>query len=140
MFSYRKCYDGKCPIASQLPLGILNPTSANESRALNRTKLIRNNQGTVVIPDGTGIKTGYFVASSQVAYIAPSVIATVMFDKCFRKIPVISVVLDDYGYSPSWIIHIRNITLASFDLVLKNADKPLNTMFVVHWSAVGDVD
>ena len=139
MFTYRKCYDGSnCPSAAQVSLGVLNPTSANQSRALNRSALIRNSKGTIVIPDNTGFKTGVFV-TSDVAYTAPRVIGNVVFDKPFRKIPTVHLVIDDFGNNQSWIVHIRNLSNFSFDLVLKNADKPEGKTFAIYWSAQGEV-
>jgi hypothetical protein len=138
MFVYRKCFDGtNCPKAQQLPLGVLAPNSSNQSRLLNRSSLVRNGKGTVVIPDGTTLKTGVFYASTAVPYVAPTTIATVTFDKPFRNVPTLSVVVDDYGNNKAWFINVRNVTTYSFDLVLKNADKATNEFFAVYWTAVG---
>ena len=138
MFVYRKCYEGtNCPKRQQLPLGVLAPNSSNQSRLLNRSSLIRNGKGTVVIPDGTTLKTGVFYASASVPYVAPATIGTITFDTPFRTNPTLSLVVDDYGNGKSWFVNVRNVTTYSFDIVLKNADKAANEFFAVYWTAIG---
>lgn len=140
MFLLKKCYDGRCPKSQQLPLGVLAPNSANQSRLLLRSSFVRNNKGTVVIPDGTSVKTGVFYAIPNQALSAPASIGQIYFDRPFRTTPVISLVLNDYGNNAVWIIHVRNVNQFSFELILKNADKPIGAAFAVYWSAVGQVD
>ena len=139
MMNYRKCFAGSnCPKARQLPLGVLAPNSANQSRNMTRAGLVRNGRGLVIIPDGTTIKTGVYFASASLQYTAPTLIATINFDIPFEKIPNITVVVDDFGNDPAWVIHVRNVTVFSFDLVLKNANKDFGQYFTVNWSAFGE--
>ena len=139
MFVLKKCYQGNnsCPQAQQLPLGVLAPNSSNQSRAMNRSSLIRNTKGAIVIPDGTTVKTGIYYAQASLEYVAPYVLATIFFALPFKMNPTMTVVVDDCGNDPAWVVHIRNLTTSSFDLVLKNANKPENQIFAVYWTAYG---
>ena len=126
-----------CPCAQTLPLGTIAPNNANQSRAFQQAQKVKCLPGSVTVQDKTMIQTGTYIVPSSPNYRAPFFLATVYFDKPFVSIPFVTITIDDYGNNSAWVVHVRNITNTSFDLVMKNADKPPGLSFAVLWQAIG---
>jgi len=127
----------KCPQQPKLPLGVIAPSNSNQCRALRQAQLVTQLPGTLVTPTGTLLKSGTYVVPENAVYQAPRFLYTVYFDSAFVDIPIIDVTIDDYGNNPAWVVHVRNRTRVSFDLVLKNADKGPGVSFAITWHAIG---
>jgi hypothetical protein len=129
-----------CPLAKQLPSGVLAPNSGNLSKRLAQAQLARNGKGTLIVPNaliGSLLQSGRFISPTNAIFQAPTLICTIIFPIPFPTPPTISVTLDDLGSNKSWMIHVRNVTTTSMDLILKNADKAFGETFVVYWTAFG---
>jgi hypothetical protein len=126
-----------CPCAQILPLGTIAPNNANQSRAFQQAQKVKCLPGSVTVPDKTIIQTGTYIVPTSPNYPVPIFLVTVYFDKPFVLIPFVTITIDDYGNTPAWVVHVRNITNTSFDLVMKNADKPPGISFAVLWQAIG---
>jgi len=129
-----------CPLAKQLPTGVLAPNSGNLSKRMSQAQLARNSNGTLVVPSaiiGTALQSGKFVAPLNAFFQAPTLVGTVLFPTPFPAPPTVTVTIDDLGFDKNWTIHVRNVTSTSMDLILKNADKAQRETFVVYWNAFG---
>jgi hypothetical protein len=62
---------------------------------------------------------------------------TIYFNPPFARPPHVNITINDNNNNNAWIVHIRNLTNISFDLVLKGVDKPANVQFYVLWNAIG---
>jgi hypothetical protein len=130
-----------CPLAQQLPTGVLAPNSGNLSKRMTQAQLARNGRGTtLIVPSsllGSFLQSGRFVTPTTAFFQAPTLIGTIVFPNPFPFPPNVTVTLDDLGLDKAWTVHVRNITTTSMDLILKNADKAVGETFVVYWSALG---
>lgn len=127
-----------CACPNQLlPSGTLAPNNANLCKALQRAQIVTSFPGTLINTSGTLLKTGTYVVSSSTLLRAPVVLGTVYFDLPFQGVPVVNLTINDFGNTPKWVVHIRNLTNASFEIVLKNDDKAVGLSFAVLWSAMG---
>ena len=132
-----KCY---CPLAKQLPTGVLAPNSGNISKRMAQAQLARNGKGTLIVPNaliGSLLQNGRFISPTNALFQAPTLIGTILFPIPFPTPPTISLTMDDLGSDKAWMVHVRNVTTTSMDLILKNADKALGETFVVYWTALG---
>ena len=126
-----------CPERSQLPLGTLAPNNSNQCRALRQAQLVNTLPGSIVNTNGTTMVSGTYIVPSNLYFKAPAVLATILFCPPFKDVPFVNITIDDYGNSPAWVLHVRNVTKSSFDVVLKNADKLAGVSFGILWNAVG---
>ena len=125
-----------CPPGSILPTGTLAVGNSNKSKAVLQAQLVKCLPGSITVPDKTVLKTGTYVAPTTLLQV-PYVLQTVYFGTPFVTVPIVNITVNDYGNDPAWVVHIRNLTNVSFDLVLKNADKANGVSFAVLWYAVG---
>jgi hypothetical protein len=125
-----------CP-NQQLPSGTLAPNNANLCRALQRAQIITSFPGSIITSSGTVLKSGTYVVPSSTLLRAPIFLTTVYFDLPFQNVPFVNLTIDDFGNTPKWVVHIRNVTNASFDIILKNDDKAVGVSFAVTWNAMG---
>ena len=129
-----------CPLAKQLPSGVLAPNSGNLSKRMAQAQLARNGKGTLIVPNaviGSLLQSGRFVSPTYAFFQAPTLIGTVVFPIPFPFPPTVSVTMDDLGSDKAWMVHVRNVTTTSMDFILKNDDKAVGETFVVYWTALG---
>jgi len=125
-----------CPVPPNLPQGTLAPSNANTSTAIQQAQKIRCFPGSITVQNRTSIQSGTYVTPTTIC-VAPIYLATIYFNPPFVEVPFVTLTVDDYGNNPPWIIHLRNLSNISFDLILKNADKAAGISFAVLWNAIG---
>lgn len=125
-----------CPPSPLLPLGTLAPGSSNQSRSLQQAQKVRCLPGSITVADKSKLQSGTYLATTALIR-QPVLLTTIYFDTPFVRPPIVNVTINDYGNNAAWIVHVRNLSNVSFDIVLKGVDKATGVQFSVLWNAIG---